>query len=66
MNKLKMIKITNKNKRKLVRLFKKSLFGENSILDFMIKMVIIFKDPYSKLHLRSESLRKHLMIIYFK
>jgi hypothetical protein len=66
MNKLKMIKIIKKNKRKLAKLFKKLPFGENFIQDFMIKMEIIFKDPYSKLHLKSELLRKHLMIIYFK
>ena len=66
MMRLKMIKITNKNKRKLEKLLKKLPFGENSTLGFMIKMEIIFNVHYKLLLMKLVLLKKLLMIICFK
>ena len=61
-----MIKIINKNKRKLDKLLKKLLYGENSIQDFMMKMETIYNVLYSKLLKMLVLPKRHLMIIYFR
>ena len=66
MMKPKMTKIISKSKKKLVKLFKKLLFGENFILGSMTKMEIIFNALYKLLPIRLVLPKRRLMIICFK
>ena len=66
MTRLKMIKTTSKNKKKLVKLSKRSPSGENSTPVFTIKTEITSKDHLNKPQIKLESLKKPLMTTFFK
>ncbi len=62
----KKIKIINKNKKKLGKLLRKLLYGENSIQASMIKWEIIYKNHWKMRPIKQELPKKPQMIICFK
>lgn len=56
----------SKKKKQLHKLYKKQHYGENFILDFLIKKMKLFTFNLKTQQHKQELLKKHSMIIYYK